>query len=82
MKTVLYHRDALRSLKRHSNFASRIREAIEAYAAETGARANKVTRLAGSTASGLRVGNFRVIFEARDTEIFITKIAPRGSAYD
>jgi mRNA interferase RelE/StbE len=79
MKTVRYHPDAL---KRHANVASRIRRAIEEYAAETGAHANSITRLVGSAASRLRVGDFRAIFEENDTEIFVTKIAPRGSAYD
>lgn len=90
MKTVRYHPDALKSLKRHANVASRIRRAIEEYAAETGAHANSITRLVGSTASRLRVGDFRAIFEESDTEIFVTahiriecaEIAPRGSAYD
>jgi mRNA interferase RelE/StbE len=36
--------------------------------------------LVGSTANRLRVGDFRAIFEESDTEIFVTKIAPRGSA--
>jgi mRNA interferase RelE/StbE len=82
MKLVRYHPDALRSLKRHGNVASRIRRAIEEYAAKTGPHSNSVTRLVGSTASRLRVGDFRAIFEETDTEIFVTKIAARGSAYD
>ena len=82
MKTVRYHPDAVKSLKRHGNVASRIRRAIEEYAAETGAHANRVTGLVGLTGCRLRVGDFRAIFEESDTEIFVTKIAPRGSAYD
>jgi mRNA-degrading endonuclease RelE of RelBE toxin-antitoxin system len=38
--------------------------------------------LVGSKASRLRIGDFRAIFEENETEVFITKIAPRGSAYD
>lgn len=82
MTTVRYHPDAIKSVKRHGNVASRICRAIEEYAAETGAHANSVTRLVGSTARGLRVGDFRVIFEESGTEIFVTQIAPRGGAYD
>jgi mRNA interferase RelE/StbE len=82
MKTVRYHPDALKSLKRHGNVAGRVRRVIEEYAAETGAHANSVTRLVGSKASRLRVGDFRAIFEENETELFVTKIAPRGSAYD
>jgi mRNA interferase RelE/StbE len=81
MKMVRYHPDALKSLKRHANVAPRIRRALEEYAAQTGAHANSVNRLVGSTGSRLRVGDFRAIFEENDTEIFVT-IAPRGSAYD
>jgi mRNA interferase RelE/StbE len=82
MKTVRYHPDALKSLKRHGNAAARIRKAIEEYAAETGAHANSVTRLVGSQASRLRVGDFRAIFEESETAIFVTKIAPRGNVDD
>ena len=82
MKTVRYTPDALKGLKRHGNMAARIRNAIEEYAAETGAHANSVTRLVGSTASRLRVGDFRAIFEETETDIIVTKIAPRGSVYD
>ena len=63
MKTVRYSIDALKSLKRHGNVASRVRKAIEANAIGEGAHSNQVTRLAGSTASRLRVGDFRAIFE-------------------
>jgi mRNA interferase RelE/StbE len=82
MKTVRYHPDALKSLKRHGNVASRVRRAIEEYAAETGAHANSVTRLVGSNTCRLRVGDFRAIFEESEVEIFVTRIAPRGSVYD
>jgi mRNA interferase RelE/StbE len=48
----------------------------------TGAHANNVTRLVGSPAFRLRVGDFRTIFEETETDIFVTTIAPRGNAYD
>lgn len=82
MKTVRYHLDAIKILKRHGNVAARLRKAIDEYAGETGAHANSVTRLVGLSGSRLRVGDFRVIFEESDTEIFVTKIGPRGSVYD
>lgn len=82
MKTVAYHPDALRSLKRHGNVASRLRKAIDEYAADTGAHANNVTRLVGTSACRLRVGDFRVIFEETETDILVTAIAPRGNVYD
>jgi mRNA interferase RelE/StbE len=82
MKTVRYSPDAVKDLKRHGNVAIRIRKAIEEHAAETGAHANNVTRLVESTGSRLRVGAFRVIFEESETDIVVTKIAPRGNVYD
>ena len=82
MRTVSYTVDAAKDLKRHGNMAARVRRAITEYAAETGAHANNVTQLVGSTAYRMRVGDFRVIFEEIETAITVTKIAPRGGAYD
>lgn len=82
MKTVRYHPDALKSLRRLRNVAARVRKAIEEYAAETGAHANNVTRLVGTTTCRLRIGDFRAIFEETSEEIVVTKIAPRGNVYD
>jgi mRNA interferase RelE/StbE len=82
VKTVRYSMDALRSLRRHGNVAARLRKAIEAYAAGDGAHANNVTRLVGSTAHRLRVGDYRMIFEESETELIVTRIGPRGDVYD
>jgi mRNA interferase RelE/StbE len=82
VKTVRYSPDALKSLRRYGSVAARARKAIEEYGAETGAHANNVTRLVGSTARRLRMGDFRVIFEESDTAIVVTKCAPRGDVYD
>ena len=81
MKVVRYTSSAARDFVRHRNMAPRIRKAIAEYA-ETGAHANNVTRLVGSSASRLRIGNFRVVFEETGTEIVVTKIGPRGGVYD
>lgn len=81
MKAVRYTPSATKDLKRHANMAARIRGAIMDYAT-TGARSNMITRLIGSTGSRMRVGDFRVIFEDGETEVVVTKIAPRGSVYD
>ena len=82
MKRVRYTADAVKELKRHGNVAARIRKAVNEYAAETGSHANNVTRLVGSTASRMRVGDFRVVFEDGSTEIVVTKLGPRGGIYD
>lgn len=82
MRTVRYTVDAARDLKRHGTMAERVRKAISEHAGGSGAHANNVTRLVGSTGIRLRVGDCRVIFEETATTITVTKIAPRGGAYD
>lgn len=81
-RTVAYSADALKALKKHGNVAARIRRAVDEHAADSAAHANTVTQLVGSTAYRLKVGDYRAIFERTETEITVTKIAPRGSAYD
>ena len=55
---------------------------IESYADDPNRLANLVKRLQGSTALRLRVGDYRIVFEETADEIVVTKIAPRGSAYE
>lgn len=73
---------AARDLRKHANMAVRARKAIGDYAAENAAHANNVTQLVGSTGKRLRIGDFRMIFEETETEIIVTRLGPRGSAYD
>jgi mRNA interferase RelE/StbE len=68
--------------KRHGNVAGRVRKAISDYAANPAAHANNVTRLVGATSMCMRIGDFRAIFEETPEMITITKVRPRGSAYD
>ena len=82
MKRVRYTADALKSLKRHGNVADRIMRTMREYADGTGAHANNVRALQGSSALRLRVGDYRVIFNETDTEIIVTGLGPRGSIYD
>jgi mRNA interferase RelE/StbE len=82
MKPVRYTTEALRSLKRHGNVAVRIRRAIEEYATDPAAHANNVTRLAGTPASRMRVGDYRVIFVETEAELSVLKVGPRGGVYD
>ncbi len=79
MKTLSFTRAAAADLRAHRSDAERIVAKIERYA-KTGA--GDVTQLVRSTAFRLRVGDFRVIFEETETEIIVTKIGPRGGAYD
>jgi mRNA interferase RelE/StbE len=82
VKTVRYTTEALRSLKRHGNMASRIRRAVEEYAANPAAHANNVTQLVGSSSSRMRVDAYRVIFVETEAELSVVRIGPRGGVYD
>lgn len=79
MKTVSFTRSSAADLRAYRADAKRIVAKIERYAA-TGA--GDVKRLVGSSASRLRIGDFRVIFEESETEILVTKIGMRGDVYD
>ncbi len=82
MRTVAYTLDAAKDLKRHGNVAARVRKAMSEYAADPQAHANNVTQLVGSPFWRMRIGDLRAIFEMTDTTITLTKVAPRGGAYD
>lgn len=82
MKAVVFLPAAAKALRKHRSDAARIVAKIDAYAADRSSMTNNVKALAGSSAFRLRVGDFRVIFEETDSEIIVTKIAPRGSAYE
>jgi mRNA interferase RelE/StbE len=78
MKTVRYSSDALNALRKHRAEARQIMAKIERFAST---HAGDVTKLVGSPAKRLRVGEFRVIFEENTFEIHVTKIGPRGAIY-
>lgn len=61
--------------------AARLRKAINDYAADPKAHANNVKSL-GDRGTGMRVGDYRIIFDETDTEILVTKVGPRGDVYD
>ena len=82
MKRFRYTTEALRNLKRHGNMAPRIRRAIEEYAADPAAHANNVTRLVGSSASRMRIGDYRVIFVETEAELSVVRVGPRGDVYE
>jgi mRNA interferase RelE/StbE len=82
MKAVRYSAEALANLKRYGNVAARARKVINDYAANPAAHANKVTRLVGSNASRMRVGDYRVIFVETDQEVMVTRVGPRGNVYE
>jgi mRNA interferase RelE/StbE len=82
VKAVRYSAEALGNLRRYGNIAARARKAINDYAADPAAHANNVTRLVGSDASRLRVGDYRVIFVETETDLTVTRIGPRGNVYE
>jgi mRNA interferase RelE/StbE len=82
VKTIRYTTEALRNLKRHGNMATRVRRAIEEYAADPAAHANNVTQLVGSSARRMRVGGYRVILVETDAEFSTARVGPRGGVYE
>lgn len=81
MKPVTYSKEAIRTLTRMPrNEATRIRDKIEAYAADPAAQAGNLKRLQGRDELRLRVGDWRVILR-ETTVVAVLRIAPRGSAY-
>jgi mRNA interferase RelE/StbE len=79
LKQVKYTAAALAQLGKHRSVASRLRAKIDRYAS-TGA--GDVRTLTGSAEKRLRDGDFRVIFQESATEIFVTRLGPRGSVYE
>jgi mRNA interferase RelE/StbE len=79
---IAYSRAAFRTLKRiPSNEAMRIREKIEAYAADPASQANNVVKLQGREGYRLRVGDWRVIFDSDGSVLAVQAIGPRGGIY-
>ena len=80
---VQYHPRAHKALARHRRDAERIVLKIHAYAQNPTAQANNVKRVKGSPELyRLRVGDYRVIFVLKGDAMYVSKIEPRGSAYD
>jgi mRNA interferase RelE/StbE len=84
MKTIVYTREALRTLRQiPANTAKRIRSKIEQYSSDPESLANNIKALKGMEGTyRLRVGDWRVIFTEDGKILAIKKIAPRGGAYD
>ena len=81
MKQIAYTKAALRELTRMPRpMAERIREKIEAYAADPASQANNVTALRGRDGIRLRVGDWRIIMED-GVVLAVLEIGPRGGVY-
>jgi mRNA interferase RelE/StbE len=79
MKSVVYTAEALALLMKYRSVAPRLRAKMDRYAS-TGA--GDVKSLAGTLEKRLRDGDFRIVFEEGETEIFVTRLGPRGSVYE
>ncbi len=84
MKSVVYSRDALKTLSRMpTNLARQVRSKIEQYASDPKSLANNIKALKGAEGYlRLRVGDWRVIFSEAGEVIAIVRIAPRSGAYE
>ncbi|TXC73947.1 type II toxin-antitoxin system RelE/ParE family toxin [Sphingorhabdus soli] len=82
MKTVILSKAASKALaKIPANEAEKIDDKIKQLALDDGSLANNVTRLQGTTAFRLRVGDWRVIYDDDGMTLSITAIGARGSVY-
>lgn len=82
MKEIVYSKTAQKALMRMPrNWAKRIRDKINSYAADPASQANNVKSLQGMEGMlRLRVGDWRVVM--RDCVVLaIITVKPRGSAY-
>jgi mRNA interferase RelE/StbE len=82
MKDVVYSKTAQKTLLRiPRNWAIRIREKINAYAADPASQANNVKALQGFEGIlRLRVGDWRITM-VDGVVLEILEVKPRGSAY-
>jgi mRNA interferase RelE/StbE len=82
MKDVVYSKTAQKTLLRiPRNWAIRIREKINAYAADPASQGNNVRALQGSEGIlRLRVGDWRITM-VDGVVLEILEVKPRGSAY-
>jgi mRNA interferase RelE/StbE len=82
MKDVVYSKTAQKTLLRiPRNWAIRIREKINAYAADPASQANNVKALQGFEGIlRLRVGDWRITM-VDGVVLEILEVQPRGSAY-
>lgn len=81
---VTYSRDALKTLRAvPANTRRLIQLKVEQYAQDPASLANNVKALQGKPGYfRLRVGDWRIIFRRDGAIILVTKVAPRGGAYD
>jgi mRNA interferase RelE/StbE len=84
MMPVTFSREALKTLSAiPANTRRLILSKVEQYAENPASLANNVKVLQGKPGYfRLRVGDWRVVFRRDGTVVTVTRVAPRGRAYD
>lgn len=79
---IVYTLPARKDMKRlPRDLSERIRSKVNQFASDPGSLANNVVAMKGDVTLRLRVGDWRVIIEATQSEIIVHRVAPRGSVY-
>lgn len=79
---IVFGRQASKVLQRlPTNGQDLLAAKIDQLASDPASLRNNVKPLVGSASSRLRVGDWRVVFEADGDTLVVKAIAPRGSAY-
>lgn len=63
------------------NRRGQIRQKIAELSADDLGKNPQIKKLVGQDGYRLRVGDWRILFYVRETDIYITRIASRGDAY-
>ena len=83
-RQVRYGREALRSLARIDSATSlRIQSKVRQLADDPASLANNIKAMKGAPGLWrLRVGDWRVVYTETLEVVLVSRVAPRGSAYD
>ena len=83
MYRIVLEREAAKRLERlPAKTGDLIIAKIEQLAENPDSLRNNVTKLVGSKQSRLRIGDWRVLFFVDGEILVVSRIAPRGGAYD
>ena len=83
MRRIVLSRTAQKTLRRMpANTARTVLSKIKQYAEDPKSLANNVTKLQGRPGYRLRIGDWRVIFEANNSVVAVLDVGPRGGIYE
>ena len=81
-RTIVYAPEAARELDAlDAVIRGRIESALSSLALDPLAQRNQIKRLKGDTALRLRVGEWRIIFDASESEIVVLAVGHRREVY-